>query len=57
MSYQGLDFYNIEEMLSPEEIMVRDTVKSFVDEEFLPLIEDSFEEAKFPLEIIHSNLA
>lgn len=52
MSYQGLDFYNTEELLSPEEILVRNTVRSFVEQEFLPLIEDSFEEAKFPLEIV-----
>jgi glutaryl-CoA dehydrogenase len=52
VSYQGVDFYRIEELLSPEEILVRNTVDSFVREEFLPLIEDSFEEATFPLEIV-----
>jgi glutaryl-CoA dehydrogenase len=52
VSYHGVDFYGIEGLLSPEEILVRNTVSTFVREEFLPLVEDCFEEGSFPLEIV-----
>ncbi len=46
------DYYNIESLLSPEEILVRDTVREFVDENVLPIIEKSCREGKFPLELV-----
>jgi len=47
-----VDYYNIESLLSPEEILVRDTVREFVDENVLPIIEKSCREGKFPLELV-----
>ena len=37
--YEGLDFFNLEQNLTEEEIMVRDLVRSWVDEKDLPIIE------------------
>src|SRR3954467_14498370 len=46
------DFYNIDSALSEEERAVRDTIRSFVDENVLPIIGDCYIEGRFPKEII-----
>ena len=50
--YRGVDFYQMDELLSPEEIMVRATVRSFVDDRILPIIDKHFEEATFPRHLV-----
>jgi glutaryl-CoA dehydrogenase len=45
------DFLGIDELLSDEELMIRDTVRSFVDDQVLPYVGDWFEEARIPLEL------
>ena len=49
---RDVDYYQIEELLSEEERMVRDVARRFVDDEFLPLVKQSFREGTFPLEIV-----
>ena len=51
-SYTGVDFYRLDRNLSEEERSVRDTVRRFVDQKFLPGIRDHFREGTFPLELI-----
>jgi len=46
------DLYNIDALLSEEERMVRDTVRSFVRERVLPVIGEHFEAGTFPRELI-----
>ena len=46
--FEGLDFYDIESLLTEEEIMIRDMVREWVDEEVLPKIEHACEEGVFP---------
>lgn len=50
--YKPLDFYNIEPFFNDEEIMVRDLVRSWVDETIIPNIEDYNEKGIFPTKII-----
>ncbi len=45
------DYFDIEELLSDEERMVRDTIRSFVDEEILPVIEHHYRDGTFPSEL------
>jgi len=40
--FEGLDFYDIESLLTEEVIMIRDMVRGWVDEEVLPKIEKAF---------------
>jgi glutaryl-CoA dehydrogenase len=47
-----VDYYQIEELLSEEERLVRDTARRFVDEEFLPRVKQCFREGSFPRELI-----
>lgn len=46
------DLYGINELLSEEERMARETTARFVDEKALPLIPEAFEEARFPEELV-----
>jgi glutaryl-CoA dehydrogenase len=48
----SLDYYDIEALLAPDERMVRDTARRFVDEEYLPLVRDAFREGYFPRPVI-----
>jgi glutaryl-CoA dehydrogenase len=51
-AYRGIDYYRLHESLSDEERSVRDTVRSFVDRSFLPLIAEHHAAGTFPREII-----
>ncbi len=46
------DLYNVDHLLSEEERMVRDTVRQFVRERVLPIIDEHFEAGTFPRELI-----
>ena len=46
------DFYNIDSLLSEEEIAVRDSVRRFVDDNVLPIIGECYVEGRFPKEIV-----
>src|SRR5207248_2885707 len=52
MPFKGVDFYRIDDLLSDEERMVRDTVRRFVDDRVVPVIDKHFEDATFPSELI-----
>jgi glutaryl-CoA dehydrogenase len=50
--YRGVDFYRFDRCLSDEERSVRDTVRRFVDQEFLPDIRRHFRAGTFPLDLV-----
>ncbi len=50
--FKSLDYYNIEELLSEEEKLVRDSIREFVSNEVLPIIEKHYREGTFPLHLI-----
>jgi glutaryl-CoA dehydrogenase len=52
MAFRGVDYLDIESELSTEERMTRDTVRRFVDERVLPVIEEAYLEGHFPEELI-----
>ena len=49
---KGTDFYLLDELLSEEERFTRQSVREFVDREFMPKVRQSFRDARFPLEVI-----
>jgi glutaryl-CoA dehydrogenase len=49
--FAGFDFYEMDGLLSDEEKMARDTVREFVDQEVLPIIDRHFEDATYPHEL------
>ena len=50
--FSGVDFYEIDSLLSEEERQIRDHVRGWVEERYLPLVERAYEEAYFPAEVI-----
>ena len=48
----GTDYYLTEELLTDEEKEIRDRVRSFADREVIPVINDYWERAEFPFEMI-----
>jgi glutaryl-CoA dehydrogenase len=50
--YKGADYFEMDSLLSDEEKMIRDTVREFVSNEVIPIIEKHNREASFPFEII-----
>jgi glutaryl-CoA dehydrogenase len=50
--FTGVDFYEIDSLLQEDEIQIRDHVRDWVEERFLPLIEDAYEKAYFPKDVI-----
>ncbi len=51
-TFQGLDYYDVDSLLSEEERMVRDTVRDWVEDNLLPVIEEAYIERRFPSELI-----
>jgi glutaryl-CoA dehydrogenase len=47
-----MDFYRIDDLLTDEEREVRDRVRTFSDKEILPIINDYWERAEFPFELV-----
>ena len=50
--FQGVDYFDIDSLLSEEERMVRDTVREWVDDNLLPIIEEAYIQRRFPKELI-----
>jgi len=50
--FLGVDYFDVESLLNEDEIMVRNSVREFVDSEIIPIIEKNYREDKFPIEII-----
>ncbi len=50
--FTGLDFFNLDSLLSEEERAVRDTVRAWVDEHLMPIIGECYTEGRFPRELI-----
>jgi glutaryl-CoA dehydrogenase len=50
-SFRQLDFLNLDDQFSEEELMVRDTVRSWVSERFMPVVMEHWEAGTFPTEL------
>jgi glutaryl-CoA dehydrogenase len=50
--FKGVDFIGIEELLSQEERLVRDTTRRFVEENVIPIIEQCNRDGKFPRQLV-----
>jgi glutaryl-CoA dehydrogenase len=46
------DFYAVEDLLEPEEIEIRDRVRAFCEQEVTPRINQYWERAEFPFELV-----
>ena len=52
MKKLGPDFYNITDLLTEEELLIQQTAYDFVQTEFMPVINEHYENATFPMELV-----
>ncbi len=50
--FKGMDYYNIESLLTEEERLIRNTVRDFTDREVLPIIEEYYMKGTFPTQLV-----
>ena len=51
-AFRQLDFLNLDQELSEDERMVRDTVRTWVGERYLPIVMEHFEAGTFPMDLV-----
>lgn len=51
-NFKGVDYFNCESLLKEDEIMVRNSVRDFVESEVIPVIEKHYHEERFPVHLI-----
>ncbi len=52
MSFQFPDYYNVFDLLGEEEKLIQKTVREFVNNEVLPIIEEHYSVGTFPMDLI-----
>ncbi len=52
MAYKGVDFYLVDELFTEEEILIRDSVREFVSDQLIPVIERHNREGSFPAHLV-----
>ena len=52
MAFESVDFLRLDDLLSDEEKLVRDSVREFVEERIIPTIDDHYMAGTFPTELI-----
>ncbi len=50
--FRGVDYYQMEELLSEEERMVRDAIRDWVEAEFVPIVVEHHRGGSFPVALI-----
>jgi glutaryl-CoA dehydrogenase len=50
--FQGVDYFNIDELLTEEELLIRNTVREFVDDNVVPVIEKHARAGTFPMDLV-----
>ncbi len=52
MPFKALDYYLVRDLLTDEERLIQDTVRDFVSDNLMPIIEECNRNARFPMELI-----
>jgi glutaryl-CoA dehydrogenase len=52
MAFTGSDYLDCDSLLTEDQLLVRDTVRSWVEDRVLPIIEDAAWEGRFPRELV-----
>ena len=51
--FQAPDYYQVDDLLTDEHKLVRDTAREWVKKNLSPIIEDAAQDAKFPLQLVN----
>ncbi|MFV1988043.1 MAG: acyl-CoA dehydrogenase family protein [Gemmatimonadota bacterium] len=52
MSFEGVDYFNLDSLLSDEERAIRDMVRDWVESEVMPIINEAYISRSFPRDLI-----
>ncbi len=52
MAFNAVDYYNIESLFTPEELLIRDAVREFTEKEVIPIIDKHYRDGTFPNELV-----
>ncbi len=50
--FRGVDYFDLDSLLQDDERMVRDTVREWVDDNVIPIIQQAYIDRRFPLELV-----
>ena len=50
--FESPDYFNIDDLLTEEHLMIRSAVRDYVKQSISPIIEDAAQQAKFPFHIV-----
>ncbi len=50
--FRPIDFYQVDDLLTEEEVLIRNAVRGFVDDKAMPVIAEHFENHTFPSELV-----
>ncbi|MEO7725059.1 MAG: acyl-CoA dehydrogenase family protein, partial [Chthoniobacterales bacterium] len=51
-TFEATDFYDLDALLTPEERTIRENVRRWVDDRFLPVVTKHFRDGTFPMELV-----
>lgn len=52
MAYESLNYMNEDNLLTEDEIMIRNSVRELVEEEVIPVLQDCNRQEKFPMQLV-----
>jgi glutaryl-CoA dehydrogenase len=52
LKFRGVDFLEFDSLLSPDELLVRDNTRKFIEENLIPIIEQCNRDGRFPRELV-----
>ena len=50
--FEGADYFDVESLLTEEEVLVRNSVREFVSKEIIPIIETHYNNGTFPIDLV-----
>ncbi len=50
--FEGADYFDVESLLSEEEVLVRNSVREFVSKEVVPVVEKHYRNGTFPIDLV-----
>jgi glutaryl-CoA dehydrogenase len=50
--FRGVDYFNLDDVFDKDDILVRDTIREFVDDNVIPIIEKHNRECTFPMDLV-----
>lgn len=50
--FEGADYFDVESLLSEEEVLIRNSVREFVSKEVVPVVENHYRNGTFPIDLV-----